>query len=281
MRSDAEEKRGMEISPEEEIVEEVMARCIGVLQKYGGSDREVFRSATECLPAYFRELADRLEAGAPGETGTTMCGPVEGYDVWASTYDQKGLMREEEERLVDSWIGDVGGMRVLDVGCGTGSNAIRFARRGAIAVGIDPSREMLKRARQKAAEQELSIDFRLGSVDSLNALSGTFDVVVSSLVLSHVTDLSAAIQAMASKLRASGRLILSVPHPFRTVLAQQCRFALGGAKYCIQEVSHSLTAYIEALLAARCQIRRMAERALIAWSPKLPTILVIEAEYRP
>ena len=148
-------------------------------------------------------------------------------------------------------------------------------------VGIDPSREMLKRARQKATEEGLSIDFRLGSVDSLNTLSGAFDVAVSSLVLTHVTDLSAAVQAMASRLKASGRLILSDPHPFRTVLGAQCSFTFGGAKYCIQEVGHSLTAYLDALSAARCQIRRMAEPALIAWSPKLPTILVIEAEYSP
>ena len=50
--------------------------------------------------------------------------------------------------------------RILDIGCGTGRHAIELARRGYTVVGIDLSESQLKRAREKAAEQALSIDFQ-------------------------------------------------------------------------------------------------------------------------
>jgi 2-polyprenyl-3-methyl-5-hydroxy-6-metoxy-1,4-benzoquinol methylase len=50
--------------------------------------------------------------------------------------------------------------RILDIGCGTGRHAIELARRGYSVVGIDLSDSLLKRAQEKAAEQQLPIVFQ-------------------------------------------------------------------------------------------------------------------------
>jgi len=81
------------------------------------------------------------------------------------------------------------GDRVLDVGCGTGGVTIpakqRVGKTGE-AAGIDPSPEMIAIARQKARRAGLEIDFRVGVIESLPFPDGTFDAVISSLMMHHL-----------------------------------------------------------------------------------------------
>src|SRR5262245_48947671 len=48
---------------------------------------------------------------------------------------------------------------VLDAGCGTGEHALYFASRGLRVVGIDFVEEAVRRARAKAAERGLAVEF--------------------------------------------------------------------------------------------------------------------------
>ena len=57
--------------------------------------------------------------------------------------------------------------RVIDLGCGEGSNTRRFARLGGRMVGVDLSGELIARARQKEAEDPLGVDYRVGSFGDL------------------------------------------------------------------------------------------------------------------
>ncbi|MBA4366377.1 MAG: class I SAM-dependent methyltransferase [Desulfobacterium sp.] len=50
--------------------------------------------------------------------------------------------------------------RILDIGCGTGRHSIELAKRGYTVVGIDLSESLLKRAVEKASEQNLKIVFQ-------------------------------------------------------------------------------------------------------------------------
>ncbi len=51
-------------------------------------------------------------------------------------------------------------LHILDIGCGTGRHSIELSKRGYKVTGIDLSDSQLKRAREKAKEQKLEIDFR-------------------------------------------------------------------------------------------------------------------------
>jgi ubiquinone/menaquinone biosynthesis C-methylase UbiE len=53
------------------------------------------------------------------------------------------------------------GLNILDVGCGTGRHAIELSKRGYMVTGIDLSESQLTRAREKANDQGLHIDFQL------------------------------------------------------------------------------------------------------------------------
>ena len=67
--------------------------------------------------------------------------------------------------------------RILDVGCGTGRHSIELARRGYRVVGIDLSESQLKRAKEKASEQDLRIEFLKHDARDLPFLN-EFDLVI-------------------------------------------------------------------------------------------------------
>jgi ubiquinone/menaquinone biosynthesis C-methylase UbiE len=71
------------------------------------------------------------------------------------------------------------GQRVLDVATGSGNAALSAARRGAQAVGTDYVPALLERGRQRAAAEQVSVEFREGDCENLPFPDGSFDVVLS------------------------------------------------------------------------------------------------------
>lgn len=66
--------------------------------------------------------------------------------------------------------------RALDLGCGTGTNAVTLARHGWQATGVDFSPKAIREARRKAQQAGLKIDFYCADVADLGMLSGPFDI---------------------------------------------------------------------------------------------------------
>jgi ubiquinone/menaquinone biosynthesis C-methylase UbiE len=114
--------------------------------------------------------------------------------------------RETYLTLLDTSAGE----RVLDVGCGSGAVTRDLARRvgeRGLAVGLDPSPELLTVARGLAEEAGLSdrVEFREGNALRLPFPDRSFDVVVCATVLSHVPEGEAAIPELARVLRPTAR----------------------------------------------------------------------------
>jgi SAM-dependent methyltransferase len=126
------------------------------------------------------------------------------------------------------------GQRVLDLGTGTGSVAIRAASLvapGGQILGVDLSPEMLVVARQRVAVLGLDhCSFREGRGEAIPADAGAFDVLLASLSLMYVIDRAAAAREIARVLRPGGRFVAAVwagPEECDLVLFQQTagRFA--------------------------------------------------------
>jgi ubiquinone/menaquinone biosynthesis C-methylase UbiE len=120
------------------------------------------------------------------------------YDAAMALLERTGLGRWRE------WLarGTAAG-RVLDLGCGTGRNLPLFPH-GVSVVGLDPCREMLAKARRRAPRAPLVC----ARAEALPFRDGTFDTVVSALVLCSVTDPVAALAEVRRVLRPGGRLRL-------------------------------------------------------------------------
>lgn len=99
---------------------------------------------------------------------------------------------------------------ILDAGCGTGENAMFFAQRGNSVTGIDFLEEPIKRAKQKAADRSLSVNFMVMDALALKEVPEVFDNVVDS-GLFHVfsdDDRKKYVEGLATVLESDGRLFL-------------------------------------------------------------------------
>src|SRR5882762_7511553 len=86
-------------------------------------------------------------------------------EAWANFGPFEALTIIPSGRLV-RLAGVARGMRVLDVGCGTGVVAITAARTGTTVSAIDPTPPLLERARENARIADVSIDFREADAES-------------------------------------------------------------------------------------------------------------------
>jgi len=73
-------------------------------------------------------------------------------------YDLQDEGYDEDCPLTEQWARSLGGP-LLDLACGTGRMALRMARQGYQVTGVDIVPEMIARARQKAAERSVSIEW--------------------------------------------------------------------------------------------------------------------------
>jgi malonyl-CoA O-methyltransferase len=147
----------------------------------------------------------------------------EGYDRWASIYDDEdNPLIALEEPQVDQLLGAMDGLEVADIGCGTGRHSIRLAARGARVTGLDFSQEMLAQARRKAgaAVQLLQHDL----AQPLPLPSASFDRVVCGLVLEHIDDLQLLFREMKRICRLDGAIVVSAMHPSMMLRGISARF---------------------------------------------------------
>jgi ubiquinone/menaquinone biosynthesis C-methylase UbiE len=142
------------------------------------------------------------------------------------------------------------GDRVLDLGAGTGALSIALKRRHpqAVVVGIDPDPKALARARAKAERAGLDVDFHEAYGDALPFEGASFQHVVSSLVLHHLTsDAKAAVLREAHRVLAPGGTlrILDFGPPRSRV-----QRALGKLFHSHDELADNLTGRIPDLIQA-------------------------------
>ncbi len=116
--------------------------------------------------------------------------PSQEFDSWAPTYDASVEVDQFPfsgyetvlEKTV-AWVKPRSGLRVLDLGCGTGNLAVRLAAQGCELWCVDFSAAMLEQARQKLPEAHCLLhDIREGWPA---ALPNRFDRIVSAYVFHH------------------------------------------------------------------------------------------------
>jgi ubiquinone/menaquinone biosynthesis C-methylase UbiE len=130
------------------------------------------------------------------------------YDV---LHRVSGLARVHEEMIALAGLRD--GLRVLDVGCGTGNllRATGKRHRNVELIGLDPDPKMLARAERKIRRAGLTARLDRGFAQDLPFPDASFDVVFSSLMLHHLDTPSKdeMLAEVRRVLRPDGRLVLA------------------------------------------------------------------------
>ena len=97
------------------------------------------------------------------------------------------------------------GLRLLDVGCGTGHHLANWRARGFAVAGVDGSAEMLARARELNPAAEI----HQADVESLPFATGSFDVVISLEVLRYLPNSAPCIREIARVLKPGGMCLVT------------------------------------------------------------------------
>jgi ubiquinone/menaquinone biosynthesis C-methylase UbiE len=186
-----------------------------------------------------------------------------GYDRWAVVYDHdRNPLQALEEPVVRAALGDVSGLRVLDLGCGTGRHALWLASQGARVTAIDFSEGMLAEARQEPFAEGVTF-LQHDLHEPLPFHDGEFDIVVSGLVLEHIQDLPRLFAEIRRVVKPEGRVVISAMHPAMFLRGSQARFTDPDSGELVQpgSIAHTVSDFVMASVSAGFQIHEVSEHA--------------------
>ncbi len=144
------------------------------------------------------------------------------YDAYATQYDSllrenriNAYMRRELDAVLASSFPS--GTRLLELGCGTGDEAIALAARNCEVVACDPSAKMIGIATRKARDRGLEgrVRFFAARARDLDGMSGDswdrapFDGAYASFSLSYEPDLAPVSRALGRRLRPSSPFVIA------------------------------------------------------------------------
>ncbi|WP_375480029.1 class I SAM-dependent methyltransferase [uncultured Jatrophihabitans sp.] len=121
-------------------------------------------------------------------------------------------LREADARL----LGDVRGLRVLEVGCGSAMCSRWLVGAGARPVAFDLSAGMLRHARDAAARTGVAVPLAQADAQRLPFRDAAFDLAFTAFgAVAFVADSAAVMREVARVLRPGGRWVFSTTHPTR------------------------------------------------------------------
>lgn len=162
------------------------AALIAALEGSAGADL-----SAAYVRALFDRYADRFDQDLVGKLG----------------YSAPALLREAVDRLGPASDPGASGLRVLDLGCGTGLAGVAFRPLAAHLAGVDLAPRMVDKARARALYDELSVGDVVAAVE---AVPGAWDLLVAADVLVYLGDLTALFAGAAKALRPAGRFAATV-----------------------------------------------------------------------
>jgi len=156
----------------------------------------------------------------------TISAPASVFDEVATTYDtiesHNFIFQWQRCRVQNAAAGTFGrGARLLEVGCGTGTDVLFLARRGYPLVALEPSDEMLALAKEKIALAGFAktVEFKQAGAEGINDViakygAASFDGLFSNFgALNCVADLRPFARAAATLLRPGGKILLNLMPP--------------------------------------------------------------------
>ncbi len=161
------------------------------------------------LPAHVRENRRYWDAMAgdwvpAGERNWAAQDPT--WGIWGVPESELAMLPE-----------DMTGLRVVELGCGTGYVSAWMARRGARVTGIDASAQQLATARRLAAEHGVDLELVHGNAEATPFPDAAFDFAISEYGAAIWCDPHRWIPEALRLLKPGGRLVFLAHHPLATV----------------------------------------------------------------
>jgi SAM-dependent methyltransferase len=148
------------------------------------------------------------------------------HDAWANSAEAETIdVRRANEactapelRYIHARLGDVRGLRVLDVGCGLGEASAYFALRGALVTAVDLSSGMLELTRAVARRYGVTVGTHQAGPRGIGLPPGVvFDVIYAGNLLHHV-DIERTLVELKGLLAPGGRLVTWDPLAYNPII---------------------------------------------------------------
>jgi len=104
------------------------------------------------------------------------------------------------------------GLRVLEIGCGLGTDGAQFAKAGADYTGVDLTDAAVQLAQRRFELFQLPGTFQAADAEKLDFADNSFDLVYSHGVLHHTPDTAGAIREAYRVLKPGGRAVVMLYH---------------------------------------------------------------------
>jgi ubiquinone/menaquinone biosynthesis C-methylase UbiE len=113
-------------------------------------------------------------------------------------------------------IGNVKNKKILDAGCGAGTDTAKIARKAKHVTGIDISHKMLEIAKKNYRAKKLV--FEIGNMEKTHFKNNSFDMITSIFSIMYVKNLKKTFSGFRRILKPGGELLIVIPHPARRLI---------------------------------------------------------------
>lgn len=168
--------------------------------------------------------------------------PEKAYDLWAKQYDHQpgNLMLDLDEALFTRFLETVPvtDQVVADIGCGTGRHWKKIlARKPQSLLGFDVSEQMLAELQRKYPQATTN---HLGTEHQLSLPGESVNLIVSTLTIAHIENISEALREWKRVLTLGGSIIITDYHPVALSKGGNRTFSHNGETVAVRNHVHSI-----------------------------------------
>jgi malonyl-CoA O-methyltransferase len=183
------------------------------------------------------------------------------YDRWSHTYEtNENATRDLAAKVLRRQYAAFADRDTLEIGCGTGLNTQHLVAVSRSVMAVDFSLGMLERARANIAATNVNFQ-QLDLQQAWSIANDAFDLVVCTLVLEHIADLTHVFQETARILRSRGEFFFCELHPFRQLMGRQAQFTddRTGSVVRVTAYLHNVSEYVNTSLKQSFEIAQLDE----------------------
>ena len=167
------------------------------------------------------------------------------YNAWALQYDEDiNPTRDLDKKVTIESLSNIDFLEVLELGCGTGKNSEWLVTRAHRLVGLDFSKNMLERAKNKIKSDKATF-IRTDLNENWPVKDNSFDLAVINLTLEHIEDLYHIFNSLFNKLSEGGKCFVSELHPKRQLAGSKAKFFNMGEEFVLDAFLHDEEDYVQ------------------------------------
>lgn len=168
------------------------------------------------------------------------------YNNWSDIYDtNENRTRDLDAQILRETFAGQRFDSILETGCGTGKNTEFLAQIGTHVHALDFSEGMVLKAREKVMAENVRFEMADLTV-RWPCEDSAFDLIVCSLVLEHMEELSHFFAEAARTLRPGGKLFIDELHPFKQYGGTKARYEQAGQTVEVEAYVHHISEFIQA-----------------------------------